>query len=86
MTDLRAQHEAWFADQQAKPEVKNPCVKIYGTGPTEKTCGDCSLLYAKRFSKTYYKCQLRVETRGKGSDHRVGWPTCSKFQAKAGAT
>ena len=59
---------------------KNPCVRLYGPGPDGKTCKDCSRLYARRFSKTYYKCELRRCTCGPGTDHRVRWNACAKFQ------
>lgn len=59
----------------------NPCVQAYGLGPDGATCKTCRRLYRKHFGKTYIKCDLRPNTRGPGSDHRVGYPACAKYEA-----
>lgn len=43
------------------------------------TCGDCTHCYARRFDKTYYKCDLVTETNGPGTDLRLSWPACSGY-------
>src|SRR6187402_922152 len=58
----------------------NPCVRYYGTGPEGIKCKTCSHLFRKRYSKTYIKCDLRMNTNGKGSDHKANWPACSKYE------
>lgn len=62
----------------------NPCVAAYGPGPEGKRCGDCAHLIAHRFAKTYYKCDLRVQTASAASDHRVRWPACARFASAEG--
>lgn len=83
MSDLRQQHQQWLFEQQNKPEIKNPCVRIYGADPEGRTCKSCVNLYSRHFAKVYHKCKLRKETRGAGSDHRVNWPACAKYEAEA---
>lgn len=58
----------------------NPCVDVYGKGPEGKKCKDCIHLYAKQYSKRYYKCELRKNTNGPRTDHRVYWPACGKHE------
>lgn len=60
----------------------NECVRVFGLGPEGKRCRDCSRLYVKRFARRYYKCELRKETAGPGSDHRINWRACARFAAK----
>ena len=62
----------------------NPLIKLHGKGPEGKRCKHCAHLYSKHFSKVYYKCDLRPDTNGTGTDHRVNWPACGKFQKKEG--
>ena len=59
----------------------NPCVQVYGPGPEGVTCKTCRRLYRRHFDKMYIKCELRTCTRGAGSDHRVGYPACAKYEA-----
>lgn len=60
----------------------NPCVLAYGPGPEGKRCKHCENLYAKRYAGTYYKCSFRGDTNGPGTDHRVNWRACGKFQER----
>ena len=55
-------------------------VRVYGPGPEGRTCKTCRHLYYRQFSKRYYKCAYREETGGPGSDHRVGWNACAKYE------
>lgn len=57
----------------------NPMVLGYGPGPEGKKCKSCIHLYGKRMTKTYYKCGLRRDTNGPATDHKVNWPSCSKY-------
>lgn len=68
----------WFAGQLPKVST-NPCVNLYGPGPTDKKCKDCRLLTYNQHQKRYYKCQLRGITSGPGTDHRMTWPACGRF-------
>ena len=63
--------------------MENPCIGTYGPDPMGRTCAYCSHLYARRQSKTYWKCDLRKETHGPGSDHRKKWPACAKYERGA---
>jgi hypothetical protein len=58
----------------------NPMVRSFGYGPEEKRCKHCSHLFKKQYAGTYYKCDLRINTNGQGTDHRVNWSACSKFE------
>ena len=60
----------------------NPCIAVYGPGPAEKRCTDCTHLRRMQHDKVYIKCDLRKRTHGPGTDHRAGWPTCAKFNAR----
>ncbi len=63
---------------------KNPLVRIFGKGPEGRKCKECKHLFVKQYASRYYKCALRVDTNGPGSDHRANYPACSKFQPKEG--
>lgn len=68
--------------KEAAPTGKvpgNPLIRTYGPGPEGKTCKTCVHLWRKRISKTYLKCDLRVETAGPGSDHKAKYPACGKY-------
>jgi hypothetical protein len=77
----------WLAKQSARPILKtkdkdvNPCVQIYGSGPDGVTCKTCSHLFRhKPGNKVFLKCDIRDFTRGKGTDHKAGWPACGKYE------
>jgi len=57
----------------------NPCIAAYGKGPEGTRCKSCSHLYCKSYGKRYYKCELRKDTNGPATDHKVNWPTCGKY-------
>lgn len=58
---------------------QNPCIRAFGAGPENKRCKHCEHLYRKRWGAVYYKCDLRKDTNGPGTDHRANWPTCGRF-------
>jgi hypothetical protein len=72
----------WLKDQMEVPYVENPCMRLYGPGPEGAKCKTCALLFCHSRSKRYYKCSLRGCTHGPGTDHRVNWPACSKYEPK----
>lgn len=77
------EQEAWLSDQMAKvttPERINPCVGMFGKGPDGFTCKGCTHIYRCGRRGKYIKCDLRPHTNGPGSDHRVGWPACAKYE------
>jgi len=61
----------------------NPLVLLYGVTP-EKQCKTCKHLTGHRRARTYYKCLLRGVTHGPGTDHRVGWPACGRYETAEG--
>lgn len=63
-----------------KKNKSNPCIDVYGKGPEGTRCKTCVHLYAKSYANTYYKCGLRKNTNGPGSDHKVNFTTCGKYQ------
>ncbi len=62
----------------------NPMVRTFGEGPPGETCKSCKLLVAKVYANRYLKCKLRANTNGPATDHRAGWPACSKFERREG--
>ena len=85
---LTPEQEEWLAEQMRKANVAfnipnrtkgiNPCIAFFGAGPTGQSCKACKHL--SRVHKGYIKCDLRHHTNGPGSDHRVNWPACAKFE------
>jgi hypothetical protein len=74
--------DAWFAEQMAKPENVNPCVKLHGLGPEGQRCKACAHLFSHWTARRFYKCDLRKYTHGPGTDHRANWPACGRFTLK----
>lgn len=61
----------------------NPCVLVFGAGPDGVTCKGCAhLVRNSGHSKNYYKCHFRGNTSGPGTDHKVRWPACSKYEPR----
>lgn len=58
----------------------NPLVILLGCGPAGELCRNCKHFYRKHYSRTYYKCELRGDTNGPGTDHRAKWPACVRFE------
>lgn len=51
---------------------------LVGTG---ETCGDCDHhVISPGNTRTYHKCDLAGVTRGPGTDLRVSWPACQRYQ------
>ena len=63
--------------------IGNPMVKAYGRYWEDNVrCKDCKHLFYKQYANRYYKCELRGDTGGAGTDHRKYWPACMKFEKK----
>lgn len=63
------------------PEAYKVNPMCRAAGITEgKKCKTCRHLIRKRYSKVYYKCAFRGNTNGPGTDHRVNWPACGKYE------
>lgn len=43
-------------------------------------CKTCVHLYGKAFSKVYYKCKQFKDTSGPGTDWRINWQACGKWE------
>lgn len=61
-------------------EKGNPCIRVYGAGPEGKRCKHCAHLYVKTYSNRYFKCDLRKNTNGPATDHKMNWAACAKFE------
>lgn len=53
-----------------------------GSGPTGQTCGSCKHSYCVEYAKRYHKCRLVKATGGPGTDIRLKWAACSRWEAK----
>lgn len=59
----------------------NPLRVLLGPGPDGTKCKHCVHFYRKGgYSKVYYKCELRGDTNGPGTDHKANWPTCVRYK------
>lgn len=81
---LTPEQQQWLDDAMERAPMakkpENPCISLYGPGPVGAKCKTCSHLYWRRLANTYFKCDLRANTNGPASDHRVNWPACEKYQ------
>ena len=69
-------------DEIAKlPKRLKAMIALFGHCEGQK-CAMCVHLYAKRYNKTYYKCDLNGDTNGPGTDWRVGWPACGRWEPR----
>lgn len=57
----------------------NPMVQAYGQKEGFK-CKTCKHLFRKSYAGVYYKCKFRGDANGAGTDHRVNWPACNKYE------
>jgi len=65
------------------PTSDNPMVRTFGADPQGRKCKDCTHLLRNRYhGTTYIKCELRGITRGAGTDHRVKWDACKKYEER----
>lgn len=60
---------------------RNPLLTMYGPGPEGARCGSCSHLFlVGGVAGRYWKCDLRRNTGGPGTDHRFRWPACGRYE------
>jgi hypothetical protein len=64
--------------KEENPSANDPNPMVRSYGPAK--CKTCKHLFAKRWDKTYNKCALRGNTNGAGTDHRVRWKACAKYE------
>lgn len=61
--------------------LHNPCLDVFGAGPDDARCTSCAHLELHNGgSQNYYKCNLWPITGGPGTDHRLNWPACAKYE------
>lgn len=58
----------------------NPASRLELAG-IDETCGTCAHHVVRRRNQIWHKCDLRL-TAGAGSDLRISWPACIKWEAK----
>jgi hypothetical protein len=75
--------EVWKTNRNTDGSAKTNPMLVHGPGPADKQCADCSHLIVYRYSKAYYKCDLRNNSASARTDQRVGWPSCAKFEQAA---
>jgi len=64
----------------------NPCIAVYGPGPDGARCKTCAHLDGHPGAgRIYWKCLLRAYSHGPGTDHRVNWPACGRWEEVADA-
>lgn len=74
-------------DQPMKPskakrgQAKGHAAPI-GSGPAGETCRTCAHARCIKFAKTYHKCALVKPTAGPGTDIRLKWAACARWQKK----
>lgn len=74
-------------DQPMKPSKSkrgqpNGNAAPIGSGPAGETCGSCKHSYCVQYAKRYHKCRLVKATGGPGTDIRLKWAACSRWEAK----
>jgi hypothetical protein len=47
-----------------------------------ETCGNCAHLTGHSRTRTYWKCDLVATTHGPGTDIRLGWPACIRWEPR----
>lgn len=67
--------------QAARAADPNPCVRSLGAGPSGAKCKTCTHLIVKySCGSKFFKCALRGDTNGAGTDHRQKWNACARYQ------
>ena len=55
---------------------------LYGTHEGE-TCGTCKHFWRQTYHrKVYFKCRMTRISRGPGTDWRVGWAACGRWERR----
>lgn len=65
------------------PIHPSPMVRKHGLSPGLATCKTCKHLFRKDYrAGAYYKCRLLGNTNGAGTDIRLKWSACGKYEEK----
>lgn len=70
-----------MARSKSGTPLANPQVAAFGPGPKGVTCNLC--VHLRRVGGVegrYYKCEMGRVSASTATDHRVGWPACSKYE------
>lgn len=67
---------------KAKAKQAKGCAAPIGSGPKGETCRTCVHSYCRTFAKSYWKCDLVKATCGTGTDIRLKWAACARWEAK----
>lgn len=67
-----------------RPKTQNPCIALYGPGPSGTRCRTCQHLLRFRRGGTWRKCELRANTHGAATDHKASWSSCGRYVHAAG--
>lgn len=84
---MNADVSLWGWDVPMKPtkakrgQPKGNAAPI-GSGPKGETCRTCAHSCFIKFAKTYWKCDLVQHTGGPGTDIRLKWAACSRFEKR----
>lgn len=76
----------WVESRKADEIYPQQIREMWGLyGKAEgKTCGTCAnCVHTGRKSHGYYRCKLTKWTHGPGSDWRLKWPACKKWEGKS---
>lgn len=79
---LTVEQQTWLLEAERKISLEpNPCLRLHGADKMARKCKDCRLLMRKeiRSGKVFFKCTLRGNTNGPGTDHRANWTACAQF-------
>lgn len=80
--ETKAEMDGFLLAVKSERGRLNPCVRLYGFGPTGVTCKKCVHLLRIHKGNVYRKCDLRRITNGPGTDHKAGWPACGKYEPR----
>lgn len=72
---------------EIEPPAKHPSpmVRKYGLSDEAAKCKTCKHLFHKKYrAGSYYKCQLLGDTNGAGTDVRLKWDACGRYEKESG--
>jgi hypothetical protein len=72
-----------LAPRKAKRNQPKGNAAPIGSGPSGETCGSCKHAKCRVFAKRNWKCALVKATGVPGTDIRLKWAACSRWEAKA---
>lgn len=63
------------------PDHPSPMVRKHGLSSERETCKTCKHLFRKEYrAGAYYKCRLLGDTNGDGTDIRLKWDACGRYE------